>query len=112
MELIKNVAHNVVFDLKGLVELEEGRVNSLTLSQTPGCKMTVFAIAEGEGMSSHAASGDAFVTVLEGVGRFVLDGEPHELSAGQSLVMSAGMPHSVHGVTNFKMLLVVVKPTD
>lgn len=112
MELIKNVEHNVEFDLKGLVKLEEGRVNSLTLSQTPGCKMTVFAIDKDEGMSSHAASGDAFVTVLEGVGEFVLDGEPHQLSAGQSLVMSAGMPHSVRGVTAFKMLLVVVKPTE
>ena len=54
-ELIKNVEHASVFALKDLVEIEPGRVNSLTLSQTPGCKMTVFAIDADEGMSSHAA---------------------------------------------------------
>ena len=58
-ELIKNVEHASIFTLKDLVEIEPGRVNSLTLSQTPGCKMTVFAIDADEGMSSHAASGDA-----------------------------------------------------
>lgn len=40
-ELIKNVDHASIFALKDLVEIEPGRVNSLTLSQTPGCKMTV-----------------------------------------------------------------------
>ena len=38
-ELIKNVEHASIFTLKDLVEIEPGRVNSLTLSQTPGCKM-------------------------------------------------------------------------
>ena len=66
MELIKNVKHGEEFSLRNLVQLEPGRVNSLTLSQTPGCKITVFAIAAGEGMSSHAAAGDAMVTCLEG----------------------------------------------
>lgn len=110
-ELIRNVQHGELFRLADLVELEPGRVNSLTLSQTPGCKMTVFAIDADEGMASHAASGDALVTVLEGTGEIVLEGVPHQLSAGQSLVMSAGAPHSVRGVTPFKMLLVVVKPS-
>ena len=108
-ELIKNVAHGEVFSLVNLVEWELGRVNSRTLSQTPGCKMTVFAIDADEGMSTHAASGDALVTVLEGTGEIVLEGAPHRLSAGQSIVMPAGAPHSVRGVTPFKMLLVVVK---
>lgn len=110
-ELIRNVAHSEDFRLVDLVELEPGKVNSVALSQTPGTKMTMFAIDEGEGMSSHAASGDALVTVLEGVGELVLEGVPHRLEAGQSLVMSAGAPHSVRGITPFKMLLVVVKET-
>lgn len=38
MELIKNVKHGEEFSLRNLVQLEPGRVNSLTLSQTPGCK--------------------------------------------------------------------------
>lgn len=34
-ELIKNVLKESVFTLADLVQVEEGRVNSLTLSQTP-----------------------------------------------------------------------------
>ena len=104
-ELIKNVEHGKVFGLKDLVELEAGKVNSLTLSQTPGCKVTVFAIDADEGMSSHAAPGDALITVLEGTGEITVN-------AGESIVMTAGSPHSVRGVTPFKMQLTVVKPTE
>ena len=56
-ELIKNVEHASIFTLKDLVEIEPGRVNSLTLSQTPGCKMTVFAIDADEGMSKPRGVG-------------------------------------------------------
>lgn len=111
-ELIKNVEHSKIFSLKDLVEIEPGRVNSRTLSQTPGCKMAVFAIDADEGMSSHAASGDALITVLEGTGEITVNNVPHQLSAGESIVMSAGAPHSVRGVTPFKMQLTVVKPTE
>lgn len=111
-ELIKNVEHASIFTLKDLVEIEPGRVNSLTLSQTPGCKMTVFAIDADEGMSSHAASGDALITVLEGTGEITVNDVPHQLSAGQSIVMTSGSPHSVCGVTPFKMQLTVVKPAE
>ncbi len=108
-ELIKNIEHGSTFSLKDLVELEAGKVNSLTLSQTPGCKITVFAIDADEGMSSHAAPGDALITVLEGIGCITVNDIPHELTAGQSIVMTAGSPHSVRGVTPFKMQLTVVK---
>lgn len=107
-ELIKNVLKESVFTLADLVQVEEGRVNSLTLSQTPATKVTLFAIDADEGMSSHAAGGDAMVNVLEGTGEITINGVAHEVSAGQSIVIPAGAPHSVRGVTAFKMLLVVV----
>lgn len=112
MELIKNIEHSKVFELKELVQYEPGKVNSHTLSQTPGCKVTVFAIDADEGMSTHAAPGDALVTVLEGTGEITLEGTPHQLNAGDSIVMSAGAPHSVRGVTPFKMQLTVVRPLE
>lgn len=110
-ELIMNVAKSEVFHLADLVQGEEGQVVSLTLSQTPKCKMTVFAIDADEGMASHAAPGDALITVLEGTGEIAIEGTPHELKAGESIVMPAGAAHAVRGVTAFKMLLTVVLPS-
>lgn len=109
-ELIKNVEKGQAFALAGLVDVEEGQVVSRTLSQMPGCKIMVFAIDADEGMASHAAGGDALVTVLEGTGEITINGVPHQLGAGESIVIPAGAPHAVRGVTAFKMLLVVVLP--
>ena len=107
-ELIKNVQKEAVFTLADQVQIEKGRVNSLTLAQMPNTKVTLFAIDADEGMSSHAAGGDAMVTVLEGTGEIVINDTPHTLNAGETVVIPAGAPHSVRGVTPFKMLLVVV----
>lgn len=107
-ELIKNIDKESVFNLAGQVELESGRVNSLTLAQTPNTKITLFAIDENEGMASHAAGGDAMVNVLEGTGEIVINDVAHTVNAGETVVIPAGAPHSVRGVTPFKMLLVVV----
>ncbi|MDU6429147.1 MAG: cupin domain-containing protein [Sutterella wadsworthensis] len=48
------------------------------------------------------------VTVLEGTGRFTIDGEPHLVKEGETIVMPAKHPHAVYGEERFKMLLTVV----
>ena len=50
--------------------------------------------------------------MLEGTGEITVNDVPHQLNAGESIVMTAGSPHSVRGVTPFKMQLTVVKPTE
>lgn len=109
-ELIKNVEHRIPFSVADTVTVESDRTNSLTLSQTPGCKMTLFAIDEGEGMSTHAAPGDAMAFVLEGTAQITIDDVPNDVSAGEAIIMPAGIPHAVHAKTAFKMLLIVVTP--
>ena len=41
---------------------------------------------------------------------FVVDGKEYVLNEGQSLIMPAKKPHSVHAVEKFKMSLIVVFP--
>lgn len=55
-KLIKNVEHGVPFQLKELVQYEDGKVVSLTLAQRPGVGITLFAFDEGEGVSTHAVT--------------------------------------------------------
>ena len=56
--------------------------------------------------------GDAMVTVLEGTGKFTVDGKEYILEAGETLVMPAGKPHAVYGQEAFKMLLTVIFPLE
>ena len=80
-----------------------------TLAQKPGVGITLFAFDAGEGISTHAAGGDAMVIILEGSAKITIDGVPHSLGAGETIVMPAGIPHAVEAITKFKMYLVVVK---
>ena len=76
------------------------------------CASTLFAFSKGEEISTHASGGDAMVLVLEGRGRFTIDGREHFCSAGESIVMPAGKPHAVYAAEDFKMLLTVVFPQN
>ena len=56
--------------------------------------------------------GDALVTVSDGKGKFIVDGKEYILNTGESLVMPARKPHSVHAIEGFKMQLTVVFPLE
>ena len=76
--------------------------------QNSAVSVTLFAFEKDEEISTHESGGDAMVTVLEGTGRFTIDGREHILKAGQSIVMPARKPHAVYGEERFKMLLMLV----
>lgn len=69
--------------------------------------MTIFSFDKGEEISSHAAGGDAMVTVLDGTGKFTVGGVEYVLEAGETLIMPKDIPHAVFGLKRFKMLLTV-----
>ena len=68
--MYKNIEKQTMLNLKDLVEYQEGQVVSKTLVQNDYVSMTIFSFDKGEEISTHAAGGDAMVTVLEGKGRF------------------------------------------
>lgn len=105
--MYKNVAKQEKLELKNLVEYQEGRVVSRTLVQNDTVSMTIFSFDKGEEISSHAAGGDAMVTVLEGKGRFTVNGEVFVLEKGETLIMPKDIPHAVFGEERFKMQLIV-----
>ena len=107
--LIKNLEHSVPMNLADQVSYEDGKVVSLTLAQKTGVGMTLFAFDAGEGISTHAAPGDAMAYVLEGNAEITIDGKVNAVSAGGAIVMPSGIPHAVKAISRFKMLLVVVK---
>ncbi len=111
MAYIKNMEHEQVLNLARQVEVQPGQVVSRTLAQNPYVSVTLFAFAKGEEIGTHDSQGDAMVLVLEGTGRFTVDGRDYLLQAGESLVMPAKKPHAVYAPEDFKMLLTVVFPT-
>ena len=107
--LIKNIEHSKVFELVDLVAYEKGKVASLTLSQRPGVSMTLLAFDEGEGVSTHAAPGDAMVVILDGEAEVTIDKDVFRLKAGETIILPSNIPHGVKSITKFKMLLTLVR---
>lgn len=112
MELIKNIEHARVLVLKDQIDYEEGKVSSITLAQQPNVGITLFAFDADESIATHAAGGDAFVYVLEGDVEIKIGDVLHVLHEGDSIVMPCGVPHSLHSLTRYKMLLTVVFPVE
>ncbi|MCM1131495.1 MAG: cupin domain-containing protein [Roseburia sp.] len=105
--MYKNIDKQTVLQLKDLVSYQKGQVVSKTLVQNEAVSMTIFSFDKGEEISTHAAGGDAMVTVLEGKGRFTVGEDVFFLTVGQTLIMPKDIPHAVYGEEQFKMQLIV-----
>lgn len=105
--MYKNIEKQTKLLLKDQVQYQAGQVVSKTLVQNEKVSMTIFSFDKGEEISTHAAPGDAMVTVLEGKGRFTVGGEVFYLEVGDTLIMPKDIPHAVFGEEQFKMQLVV-----
>lgn len=105
--MYKNIEKKTKLNLKDLVDYQDGQVVSKTLVQNDVVSMTLFSFDKDEEISTHAAGGDAMVTVLEGTGRFTVGDDVFILNEGETLIMPKDIPHAVFGEEKFKMQLVV-----
>ena len=71
--------------------------------------ISLFAFDKGEGLSEHTTPFDAAVFVVDGTAEIIIDGNSHILNAGESIVMPAKIPHALHAVDRFKMVLTMIK---
>ncbi len=105
--MYKNIEKQTKLQLKDQIEYQPGQVVSKTLVQNDKVSMTIFSFDRGEEISTHAAGGDAMVTILEGTGRFTVGGDVFLLNEGETLIMPKDIPHAVYGEEKFKMQLIV-----
>ncbi|MFH2058749.1 MAG: cupin domain-containing protein [Pseudomonadota bacterium] len=108
-QLIKNIAFSTPVKIVDLVDYEDGRVVSRTLSSKPHVNITLFAFDKGEEISAHTSPGDAMVQILDGEALINVDGKEIKAGKGEVVVMPANVPHAVSACSRFKMLLTVVK---
>lgn len=100
---------NAVVNLASALQYQPKSVISRVMLKNAGGTITLFAFDQGEGLSEHKTPYDAFVTVVEGEVRIRIAEHEHQLKAGDSLILPADVPHAVDAVTQFKMLLTMIK---
>jgi len=95
--------------LTEMIEYQKGTVVSKTLINKSAGTVTLFAFDKGEGLSEHAAPYDAMVQILEGEVEIKISGTPFHLKKGDMIVMPGNEPHALQSITEFKMLLTMIK---
>lgn len=102
----------IVISFADSVCFAEGSIVSKTLLDKTAGSLTLFAIAEGQGISEHKSPYDATVQVIEGEGSFQVGSNVHKVKTGEGLVMPANVPHAVLPGSAFKMLLIMIRSTN
>ncbi len=92
-----------------LLNYQAGSVVSRTLIKKPTGTLTLFAFDQGEGLSEHSTPHDAVVELLDGTAEIIIGGVAHRVTAGEGLLLPAGVPHALSAVTPFKMLLIMIR---
>lgn len=98
-----------VQSLIDLVNYQEGAVVSREIIRKSAGTVTLFAFRIGQGLSEHTAPFDALVYILEGKVEVVISGKAHNIDQGESVILPANKPHALKALSNFKMLLVMIK---
>ena len=95
--------------LGGIVDYQENSIVSRTLIDRKVGTVTVFAFDEGQALSEHQTPYDALVYVTEGEAEIVILKEARTVKQGEVVIMPGGEPHSVRAVSQFKMMLVMIR---
>jgi quercetin dioxygenase-like cupin family protein len=95
--------------LVDLLQYQDGSIVSRVLLKNKGGTVTLFAFAEGEGLSEHTAPFDALVAVIDGEAEIEIGAESFRVQRGETITLPANRPHAVRAATEFKMLLIMIR---
>src|SRR5688572_17967018 len=95
--------------LTSLVSPTEHGITSRVLARAAGGNLTLFALAAGQGLTTHSSPFDAFVLVLDGIVTLTIDGTPVRATPGTIVRMPANVPHAVDTVEAARMILVMLR---
>jgi quercetin dioxygenase-like cupin family protein len=95
--------------LSALIDYADDSIVSKTIIDKPVGTITLFAFDKGQKLSEHTAPYDAVVQVIDGSADLTIGGKLTNVSAGQIIIMPAGVPHAVAAKEKFKMLLIMIR---
>jgi quercetin dioxygenase-like cupin family protein len=92
-----------------LIAYQKGAIVSRTLVDSDPGTITLFAFDSDQGLSEHTAPYDALVYLLEGQAIVTISGTDMTLQQGDLVIMPAHEPHAVKAITQFKMMLIMIR---
>jgi len=107
--IAKGFEKGKIFRFPEMVEYSSHGIVSKQVVKTQGGNVTLFSFDAGEGLSEHTSPFNALVQVIEGSAEITIGGNKFMLGEGDSIIMPSSVPHSVHALEKFKMILTMVR---
>lgn len=98
-----------ILDITELVSYQDGSVVSRQITKADAGNVTLFAFDKDQELSEHTAPFDALVHILDGSAEIKISGQAFNLGTGQAIIMPANEPHALRALTQFKMLLTMIR---
>lgn len=98
-----------IHDLRSQIESNNEKVNFRHIFENAHGGVAMLAFKAGQELAQHLSPAEVMVYVLEGEVRFNMIDKPHEIKAGEFMLMGQGVPHSVTAKTDAKIILIKTK---
>ncbi len=98
--------------LSEMVQYQPGSVVSRKVLGGKRGNVTLFAFAEGEGLTEHTSPYAAMVVVLEGEASIRVGDASFVVAAGETVILPADVPHALDAEEPFKMMLAMIRDGD
>jgi len=96
-------------NLVDAVEYQEGSIVSKQLLKKDNGNITLFAFGEGESLTEHTSPFEAVVFMTDGEMEIIIGGTPHNVKAGEIIILPPNVPHFLRAIQKSKMLLTMIK---
>lgn len=108
-EPVKESLSAQVTTLEELISYQPDAVVSKTIIKKSTGTVTLFAFDKGQGLSEQTAPFEALVYLVDGEAEISIAGKPNLVRKGEMIILPANIPHALHALLPFKMLLTMVK---
>ena len=99
----------VVSGLAEALPITASATTSRTVVDNDHVRVVAFAFDRGEQLTEHTASMPVVVQLLTGAMRFEVDGQSHQLAAGDCVYLASKEPHSLEALEPSLMSLVMLR---
>ncbi len=99
---------NINRDILDMIEYPKEGILSKELIRTENMNVDLFCMTSGKEISEHTSSKEGIVYVLEGKGKFVLEGKDIEMKPGVFIYITANAKHSLKAKEDTSFILVLM----
>lgn len=105
----QNTENVNVSKLSDEIQYQDSGIVSKQIIKKDNGNITLFAFDKDESLTEHTSPYEAVVYMVDGEMEISIGGKPHNVKAGELIIMPPNVPHGLKALQKSKMLLTMIK---